>query len=142
MNHVAIALGIGLALSAIQDIKNKKIIVWPMTAAFAGGLTRCLISGQPEIAAALSGAGIGGILCLISQLSKKEIGMGDGMVAAVIGIYMGIKFTLICIALAFFLIFPAALSAYCFRKSGGKYSMPFIPFVFLGYLLTLCINGG
>jgi prepilin signal peptidase PulO-like enzyme (type II secretory pathway) len=142
MDGIAIVLGIGLVFWAIQDMKNKKIMLLPITAAFAAGLLRCLIFHQPAVIDGLLGAGIGVALCLISKWTGKEIGMGDGMVTAVIGIYMGIRMTVLCLCLAFFLVSPVALLLGCFKKLSGKDSLPFLPFMLLGYWITWGINGG
>lgn len=141
MNFINIALGILLLSLAIEDFRKKKIMVLPVAAAFLLGILHLAINDSLELKSAIGGAGIGVILCILSWVTKKQIGLGDGLVTAVMGIYMGMKFTLLSLCMAFFLVSPTALILCCLKKVKKKDRLPFIPFLFLGYVITVWMKG-
>lgn len=142
MVSIEIPLGALLAALAVEDMRNKSITVWPVAGAFILGILNFIIYHDPHGKGLLGGMGIGGILCLLCWVMKKSIGLGDGLVTALIGIYTGVKFMIICLCAAFFLAAPAALMLCCLKKIKKREKMPFIPFLFLGYVLAFCIKGG
>lgn len=136
------ALCLLLGALAIVDHKLKNIPVWPVTAALCTGMINIYLNTNGEWVRALSGMAIGGILCVLSKLTKSRIGMGDGLITAVIGIYMGTRFTFICISTAFFLASITALFLICLKRVGKNHKIPFIPYIFAGYIITIWIWTG
>jgi len=142
MVSIEISLGVLLAAFAIEDLKYKSIRILPFIGAFLPGILHFVIYHVPEGKSILGGIGVGGILCLLCWATQKSIGFGDGLVTALIGIYTGLKFTVICLCAAFFLAALAALTLCCLKKVKKKEKIPFIPFLFLGYVLVFCMRGG
>ena len=135
-------LAILLAVLAIEDIKYKKINIWSIGMGYILGIAGFAIYGQSRIRSLAGGIGIGLAVCLLHWITQKGIGLGDGMLAVLIGGCIGAKFTIICLCAAFFLASFAALLLCCFRKMGRKSRIPFVPFLFLGYMITLGMEGG
>lgn len=79
----------------------------------------------------------GGIMFLISVLSKGGMGGGDVKLAAVIGILLGWKMTLLSLLLAFILGGVGGLILLLLKKKGKKDMIPFGPFLALGALLAV-----
>lgn len=142
MGIIEIPLGVLLAALAAEDLKSKRIKIFPVTAAFILGIINFIVYHQPDAKSLLGGVALGGGICLLWWITGKNIGLGDGLVIALIGIYRGLKFTVICLCAAFFLAAPAALILCCLKKGKKKGKIPFIPFLFLGYGLVSFIKGG
>lgn len=135
-------LGILLAGLSIQDIKCQKVNIWAVGTGYMIGIAGLAISGQLSVKSMAGGAGIGLMVCLLHWGTQKGIGLGDGMLAVLIGVCTGAEFTVFCLCAAFFLASLVALALYCMKKAGRKSRLPFVPFLFLGYMITLCMKGG
>ena len=80
----------------------------------------------------------GGILLLLSLVSRESIGYGDGLILCAIGILLGgaETVTLFCHALFMCGIFSGFL--FFFRKAGAKKRIPFVVFMLPSYgIMTL-----
>ena len=77
----------------------------------------------------------------ISIISGEQIGRGDGMVIAALGILCGVRNTLgiVCFASLFMLV-PALVLVIC-KKGNKKTKLPFLPALFLGYLVNILLGG-
>lgn len=135
-------LGVLLAVLAIEDTKHQKINILAIGLGYILGIAGLVIYGQPRMGSIVGGIGIGLAICLLHWATQKGFGLGDGMLAVLIGICMGMEFTVICLGMAFFLASCVALILCGLKKAGRKSTMPFVPFLFLGYMMTLCIKGG
>ena len=74
-------------------------------------------------------------LIIISFISKKAIGLGDGVIIFTIGIYYGFWKTISILLLSLFIssIFSLAI---LLKTKTSKYSFPFAPFILMGFLLS------
>lgn len=135
-------LAVLLAVFTIGDIKYKKINIWGIGLGYILGIAGGIIYGQSRIRSLAGGIGIGLAVCLLHWVTQKGIGLGDGMLAVLIGICTGAEFTVICLCASFFLASCAALVLCCLKKAGRKSRIPFVPFLFLGYMITLGMKGG
>jgi leader peptidase (prepilin peptidase)/N-methyltransferase len=88
------------------------------------------------------GMAVGGMLVLASLLSGGKIGIGDGVVLTVSGIYLGLWDNLWLLMLSSFLLVAVAVGVWITKQKDKKDEIPFVPFVFLAYLLYLGIKGG
>lgn len=135
-------LAVLLAALAIEDIKYKKINIGCIGVGYILGMTGLIICGQSRFRSLAGGIGIGLAVCLLHWITQKGIGLGDGMLAVLIGICTGAEFTIICLCAAFFLASFVALTLCCLKRMGRKGRIPFVPFLFLGYMITLGMKGG
>ena len=79
----------------------------------------------------------GFFLLTVGWSTRQQVGYGDGIVLLVIGIYLGFSASLSILLTALLLIAPVSLFYIVCRKAGRKKQLPFVPFLFAGYLLWL-----
>ncbi len=82
----------------------------------------------------------GGVIIFISYITKEAVGMGDGILILVTGVFLGFTDNIVFIMLFFFLCAFFSGCMFIFRKYRLKDKIPFAPFLFLSYLIF--IGGG
>lgn len=103
----------------------------------AGVLIECL-TPSVGILSVLAGSLAGsGLLLLIAIASKGGMGGGDIKLAAVLGIYLGAKLTLLALFLSFVIGGVAAVFMLLFKRKGRRDYIPFGPFIAAGAFLSL-----
>lgn len=142
MRWIELSLCFLLGALAITDYKSRKIPLWPIALVLGIGILNLHLQHYRGWVSILEGAGAGVTLCILSKATGNGIGLGDGLVIAVIGIFMGARLTFFCMSVAFFLASLAALFLLCRRKGGRNYRIPFIPYIFAAYVIMLCIQRG
>lgn len=75
---------------------------------------------------------------LLAYLTDENIGYGDGLLIISLGIALGFKNTFFVCCIAFVLSGTVALIL-IFKKKSGQYTLPFVPFIFISYILMLTI---
>ena len=90
-----------LFLAGIEDIRKKKIHILTIFAMGVTALLGCMLRQDYGWYGALGGFLIGICVIGISIISGEQIGRGDGMVIAALGILCGVRNTLgiVCFAL-------------------------------------------
>ena len=85
---------------------------------------------------------IPGVLCiLISYISKEQMGYGDGCIILLIGFLQGWKIASTSFSLALFLLSIVAAVLLIVKKATRKTRVPFVPFLFMGYICSkLCFG--
>ena len=109
MKWIELSLCFLLGALAITDYKSRKIPLWPVVPVLGIGILNLQLQHYRDWISILGGTGAGIFLCIISKVTGSRIGIGDGLVIAVIGIFMGAKLTFFCMSTAFFLVSFAAL---------------------------------
>lgn len=84
-----------------------------------------------------AGAMIGGIVWVLSYITKEAIGRGDGCVLFALGIGLGFKRGMQVFMLGLFFIMLAGIFLVVFKKISFKERIPFVPFLFLGEAVLL-----
>lgn len=130
-------MGVLLVFSAVQDIIRKKIWLWViiMGAVLIG---ICIpfnqnLTLQDRLGGLLIGLGV----VILSKATRGKIGMGDGLLLCVTGLGLGFWANM---ELFFVALFAAALICailLAFRLADRKKSIPFVPFLLLGFVVTL-----
>ena len=128
---------LGLAALAYQDFKSRTVNLYLILTAGAAGCFLQAVFGQYTFCEVFTGMGIGAAVCLVSFLVKGSIGMGDGCVLILSGVYLGFEHNLELFLTAMYLSGMAALILLVMKKRGRKYRMPFVPFVLAAYVLNL-----
>lgn len=139
-----IRLSFGMALTAFSlwDHKTKKLPMMPILCLLAAGLVSVCMKETDHLQDAFLGVGIGIFFCGIAKLTGGSIGMGDGLLTLLTGLYMGGVFTFLCLCFSFLFSALAALYLINFQKKGKKDSLPFVPFMLAGYIMTNWLQGG
>lgn len=133
-------VGIFLLICSISDLKTKQVSMLTITLFAAVGALFQLIWGMLDswqwLAGCLMGIGIVGI----GWITREAIGYGDGLSAAVLGIWLGIFTAAWILFLA--LLMSAGVSAVLItvKKAGRKYRIPFLPFMLLGWGIWILIE--
>jgi len=136
---VDIANGIMLGILGgfgIYDLLYKKVPIWAVII-FGVSVWGYRVYAGAGIGELLAGLVPGAVLLLTAFCTKESIGYGDGMVLCVLGIFLGLRYSLAVFGMA--LVF-AALSAavlLVLKKAGRKTELPFLPCLFAGYLLSM-----
>lgn len=129
--------GIVLLFWAIQDIRFKGLAVKEI---LSGGIMLFLLfllQGGGEISKIPAGV-LPGTLWLSFSLQKKDaVGPADGIVLMLLGLIFGITGVLEVLLYAL-ILFVLCMTGVAIRKGSiPKKGIPFIPFLFLGYVFRI-----
>ncbi|NLL72778.1 MAG: hypothetical protein GX237_04555 [Clostridiales bacterium] len=130
-----VLLGVFLIMLAIQDLARKKVKVWLV---ILGGLLICAcipFCSMISLFNRLLGLTLGLGLIILSKATGGKIGVGDGLVICVTGIGLGFWTNLELFVLALFIAAIFSIGLLAFRLADRKKSIPFLPFLFLSYLM-------
>ena len=130
-----------LFLAGLEDIRKKKIHILTIFTMGVTALLGCMLRQDYGWYGALGGFLIGICVIGISIISGEQIGRGDGMVIAALGILCGVRNTLgiVCFA-SLFMLMPTLVLVIC-KKGNKKTKLPFLPALFLGYLVNILLGG-
>jgi leader peptidase (prepilin peptidase)/N-methyltransferase len=136
-NIIPAVIIVWLLLCSIQDIKKKKISIGLMIAGFLLLSVITGICGSVTILNRIVGLILGIVLLCISYVTRGQIGIGDGLIVCITGFSLGfIKNSLLLLyALFGSAIFSAVLLFFC--HVNRHKTIPFVPFLFFGYLGVL-----
>lgn len=130
---VAILLG----FSMWTDIK-KKMISGILLGTFAViGVVMLLIFRQKSIWSVVTGILPGVAIMGISRLTRGEIGMGDGALLCVTGLFVGFYVNLEMFFIALFMAAVWGMILVMFKKAGRKTELPFAPFMMMAYIIVI-----
>lgn len=124
-----------LAILSPEDIKEKQVSVKTVMIFGLLALVCRIVAGQDGMIKEMIFSLVPGMFLLIlSMASKESIGLGDGMAAVVLGLWMGGYKTFLILCIAWMLAGGFALIC-LLRKQ--KEPIPFIPFLLLGLEVLL-----
>lgn len=130
-----------LVLGSIWDVKKKSVpymylLLWGIVA-LVYLISNSLIKKNGDIWITVLFGIIPGIVCLlISYVSREQIGYGDGWAILLMGALLGISRVMKLLLAAFSLLTVIAIFLLITKKAKRKSTIPFIPFLFLGYLMV------
>ena len=133
-------MGILLSLSVI-DIHFRRIPVDILVMASIAALVYQGITRQADLWMAAGGAGVGILFLLVSKVTREGFGYGDSWAILALGIYLGLWGVLDVLAVTFCLLAAASLICLTAKKMSRKHTIPFIPFLAAGYLLSVLTGG-
>lgn len=131
-----VLLMVGLGVSALQDLRWKKVwlpLLWGITAILL--VKNFLVSRN----------GLSWFVCTlvficfflaVHRVSGGQIGMGDAFVFGMTAAGLGWKGNCMLVYVTFFLAFVVALPLAVLKKRGRNYEMPLSPFVFVAFLFV------
>lgn len=126
-----------LMVVSMIDLR-KKTVSWMML--LLGGVLCglcCLTSGAEGIINRLFGAGLGLILLIISRVTREAVGRADSILVICLGAVLGFDqcIKMLCISLGLCCI--CCMVGLSFHVITKKYRIPFIPFLFAGFICCL-----
>lgn len=137
MKYVQIfLLGGYLLFLSVEDIRRKKVPIWALAAALAVSPLFWLFK-EEDVGTFLLGIIPGAVLILISFVSRGGIGLADAAVVIILGINTGLTSVLMAVTISFGLIALFSGGMLIAGKLRLKSTLPYIPFAFLGYVITV-----
>lgn len=126
---------ISLSINGVLDIRERRISLLVTAGYGILGLIFVIWDGNALKGLCLSL--IPGALCLVlAWLSRERVGYGDGLLLLAIGFYLSCDDMVLLCMTAIIGAGICALILLAFFHKGKNYEIPFIPFVFLGYLVA------
>lgn len=134
----ALILSFFLILISFIDYDHQlildKVLVWVAGAGLLVNLWTVQHSWLDMLGGSLLG---GGLLLAIALASRGGMGGGDVKFAAALGIWLGVKLTLLSLFLSFFLGGVSGMFLLLFRLKKRKDAIPFGPYLAAGAFLTV-----
>ena len=129
-----------LGYLSIEDLRKRQIHLVSLGVAAIAGLFMHLYFERITIWSLVGGLATGMALYVVSVLSSEKIGKGDALLVGVTGIFLGFWGNLFLLWLSAILAaFVGIIAVVVFRKD-RQYELPFIPFIFIGFIIYLIIN--
>ncbi len=131
-----------LGILSVEDIKSHKVRdILVLSFALIGVLMHVIFQriGTFDV---IGGMGTGVAVLIISKSTGEKIGIGDGLVLMLTGIFLGFwrNIALIWISTTFLAIYGGIMIMA--KKKGKDDRIPFIPFLMAGSLLMLIVGKG
>lgn len=133
----SVVLLILLMICAIEDFKRKEVTVTYILLFGIAGVVLHLFYPNCSIYSILWGLLLGISVMAVSLLSRGSIGMGDGILLAVTGIYLGGYENLELFLVGLFLAGIWSLGLLVLKKKKRKEQIAFIPFLLVAYAFML-----
>lgn len=135
-----IVAGFFLMINTIMDIKTKKVSMIVILVGMIVGIgikLKLEMFFQWESLWAI----IPGVVVLgFSFITRQQIGYGDGMTIIMLGLFVtSIQIISICMLAVWFAGIVSIVLLLILHKN-KKYEIPFIPFLFVSYVLVRCIT--
>lgn len=129
-----------LGLYAAEDIRSKKISVRYLWLFGAVGIAINMFQKAISVPDMLLGAAVGLAVVAVSLLTRGSIGLGDGFLLMTAGIFLGGSRGLELLFISLLYAAFTSLGMLVLRKWKRKREIPFVPFLFLGYLTMLLLK--
>lgn len=134
-----------LILFSVEDIRHKSIVRWHFLLAIPWCVADIIINTlmTPNISLLERGIGliVGILFLLISHLTRGQIGMGDAYVIIILCIMLGIFSGMEVITYSFLLSAIIAMILAGLFHFNKKKTMPFLPFLLAGFLISIFLGG-
>ncbi len=130
-----------LGVHSIEDVKRKEITISVTLFSAILGILLHLFYQDESIYSMLAGMFSGILIVFLSIISKGKIGMGDGVVFMLTGLYLGLWKNLLLMLLSFCLAAIWALCVIICKPKHRQEKMPFMPFLFIGYIVLFLCGG-
>lgn len=128
-----------LAVLSLEDICRKELPVWQIVLGLlaAVALTAVQWKGSfQEIWIMLLGLLPALVFLAAAGISKEQIGYGDGLLLLPLGMVLGFERTAWMVLWALSLAAVCALALFVLYRRKKGLTIPFVPFLFAGYVLT------
>lgn len=137
-----LVVGIMLCIQTFWDLRYKEI---PSIVSAVGGLLGlCMWHRTDKNGIDILLPLLPGILCLFcGWISREAVGYGDGILLCVLGIYYTLEELVVIGMIAIGLAGGYGLILLVLFHKNGRYEIPFVPFLLLGWAMRIVFfNGG
>lgn len=131
-----------LGVLSVEDVRKKEIHRDVMILFGIAGVVFHLAFQRISIGDLFGGLLVGCGMLVISYFSGGRVGIGDGVLFVVTGIFLGFRGNLVLLWCALMLMGVYALVLCLTGHLGKREKIPFVPFVLLGYVLMIACEGG
>ncbi|MCI9448161.1 MAG: prepilin peptidase [Lachnospiraceae bacterium] len=131
-----IVLGL-LGICSLEDVRHKRLTIVYILMFGIGGVILHLFAPVCSIYSILCGMLLGIAMILVSLITRGNVGIGDGMLLLVTGVYLGGYGNLQLLMTGLLLSALWALGLLAFKKKKGKDEIAFAPFLLLAYFVLL-----
>lgn len=125
-----------LGISSVEDLRTKKVsVVYLM----GFGLLAIYLQMRHihlSLPSVLGGAALGLVFLGITIIRMDAMGLGDGLVLTIVGIFLGFRESIEIMVIAIFLTAIYALFLILVRKKDKQTEIAFIPFLFISFILV------
>lgn len=128
-----------LGVHSLEDMKQKKITVTFTLFSGIFGIFLHLVFQSRSIYEMLLGMLSGVFVLCLGHLTKGAVGTGDGIVFMLTGLYLGFMKNLMLMFLSFLLAGIFGLLLLLSGRCKKTKRIPFIPFLFLGYVCMMIV---
>ena len=134
-----IPAGLLLGLQSVYDIRSREIPTWTIPLGTVFGMVSWIGAFGGELGHLL-GVLVGVVALLFARISRQTMGYGDGLVLCNLGITLGLGACLRVLFVGFITGGVWALLLLIGKKANRKSRLPFVPFLFLGYLVEVILG--
>ena len=120
-----------------EDIKQKKLTILYIMMFGICGMFLHLLVPVCSIYSIIWGMLLGLALILVSMLTRGSVGLGDGILLAVTGVYLGGYKNLQLFMIGLLLAAFWSLVLVVVKKKNGKEEIAFVPFLLVSYLIMI-----
>ena len=138
----SVIMGIYLLVLAADDMFKKSVPVALLAAGAVPAVMSFFCGPRPSLTDRLLGLAVGLILLLAAKLSKEMIGYGDAAVFCITGTATGLGMTVVITTVSLFLLLAYSVTMLAKGRLNKKSRIPFLPFIFAGYVLTQFMRAG
>ena len=125
-----------IAANAVKDCRQQRIFFsWTLASTICGIFLTIAVSDCSL--SYLAGFSIAGAVFAVSLLAKDSIGGGDALILSAMSAFLPWEEVLASLTIGLVLSSLYALFLIVVRHKGKKDAMPFIPFLWGGYILAL-----
>ena len=148
---VGIVVLLILTWLSVSDIRNKKVsrkvltlwgiltVIWKIVDFYQNRVFLEKMEQTNDLVGICAGIGVGVLFLLVSKMTEEAIGYGDSVAIMILGGYLGFWKVVGVLATAFFI---SGVCSVILAFRGRVKTMPFFPFLTLGYILMLAEQGG
>lgn len=133
------AIGILLLAAGITDMRKRQISRIRLITLLLVCCAVIPLKEESGVVDAVGGLAIGLCAIGVSIATREQIGKGDGIVIAAVGIALGARRCLLVVFTASFMMSILAIFVLIFRKGGRQTRLPFLPAIFAGYVLCVIL---
>ena len=98
-----------------------------------------LSGSKGDLRMLLGGTGVGAVFLLVSRMTGEGVGYGDSWLILILGIYLGMWKLLEVLAGTCLLLAVTSVICLTVKRMSRRCTLPFVPFLAAGYLLSGCI---
>lgn len=126
-----------LALLSIQDFKKRTISGKVLAAgAVIVIIFQSIVKLRP-VEIWIAGGLLGAMFIGVSKITKEGIGYGDSFLITIMGMYLGIWDLMYILIVSFTMAALYSMTVLVRHQYHRKRTLPFVPFLFLGYLIFI-----